>query len=232
MAVWKKVSIFALKIKIRKHMKSQLLKLDAPYQVIYAGGLVGRHIATLVTWEEDENGVMMDTISYPVIDRGEEYPAGKLVMTDLDDCRVLCPKEGATNLVWVANIIEYDFQQVDPAGVDYILERMKVLDCEIKMPTEKHADNKEYYRTEFTVTLDIMPLNGSWKEPRYYRVKSNRFEGFYFQAEGTAEEIYNELDLQMHIYLGRFYDYITCFKFQTHDMELDDVIDRLNNPHP
>ena len=62
-------------------MKSKLLKLDAPYNVIYAGGLVGRHIATMVTWKEDEEGDMIDTVSYPVIDMGEEYPAGKMVLT-------------------------------------------------------------------------------------------------------------------------------------------------------
>ena len=35
-------------------MKSQLLKLEAPYNVIYAGGKVGRHIATLMVWNDDE----------------------------------------------------------------------------------------------------------------------------------------------------------------------------------
>lgn len=28
-------------------MNSKILKLDAPYNVIYAGGKIGRHIATL-----------------------------------------------------------------------------------------------------------------------------------------------------------------------------------------
>ena len=75
-------------------MKSQLLKLEAPYNVIYAGGKVGRHIATLMVWNDDEEalGGIMDAASYPVIDEGEEFPAGTLCEdAELHDCRVLCP---------------------------------------------------------------------------------------------------------------------------------------------
>ena len=210
-------------------MKSKILKLDAPYQVIYAGGLVGRHIATMVTWTEDEEGEMADTVSYPIIDQGEEYPAGKMVMTDLDDCRVLCPKEGATNLGWVMKIIEYDFQQIEPAGAEYILERMRLLGCTIKMPTEKdEATGEELPRMKYMVTLYITPLNASWEEPCLYRVKSNRYDGFYFEAEGTADEIYNDLHYQLSCYKGYFYDDVSRIDFRTNDMELEDVIEKLN----
>ncbi len=211
-------------------MKSKLLKLDAPYNVIYAGGLVGRHIATMVTWKEDEEGEMIDTVSYPVIDMGEEYPAGKMVLTDLDDCRTLCPA-GGTNLIWVANIIEYDFQQLDPAGPGYILERMRLLDCKIAMPKEKNADGEELQRIHYTATLAITPLNGPWDKPRYYRVKSNRYEGFYFEAEGTEEKIYQDLSEQKSAYMNWFNDDICSITFRTYDMELDDVIKRLNDPN-
>ena len=70
-------------------MKSKLLKLDAPYQVIYAGGKVGRHIATLMVWnDDDENGGIFGAASYPVIDEGEEFPAGTLCEdAELHDCR-------------------------------------------------------------------------------------------------------------------------------------------------
>ena len=37
-------------------MNSKILKLDAPYSIIYAGGKIGRHIATLMTWEDDVDG--------------------------------------------------------------------------------------------------------------------------------------------------------------------------------
>ena len=38
-------------------MNSKILKLDAPYNIIYAGGRVGRHIATMTIWDDDDMGI-------------------------------------------------------------------------------------------------------------------------------------------------------------------------------
>lgn len=209
-------------------MKTQILKLDAPYHVIYAGGYVGRHIATLVTWKENEEGDLIDSQSYPVLDLGEEYPAGKLVPVDVEDCRSLCPPKG-TNLYWVAKIIEYDFQQEIPAGADYILERMKLLDCFIKMPVREDKDGNEVQIYDYKATLDVMCLKGFSDEPGcIYRVRSNRYEGFYFESEGTADEVYNDLSMQLHTYLHHFHDEVFTIRFQTGDGQLLNVTNRLN----
>ena len=209
-------------------MNSKILKLDAPYNVIYAGGLVGRHIATMVTWTEDEDGEMTDTVSYPIIDRGEEFPAGKLVMEDLDDCRVICPNGKKTNLYWLAHIIEYDFQQLEPAGTEYIIERTQRLGCKIVFPKIKNENGVEITKWDFNATLYITPLNASWEEKQEFIVKSNVYEGFYFQAEGTAHEIQNELEYQLSVYTGYFPKELIRIRFQTSDFELDDVIKYLN----
>ena len=59
-------------------MKSKMLKLDAPYNVIYAGGLIGRHIATLVTWTEDdeEQTIVGDVVAGETVGPGDsrEFP--------------------------------------------------------------------------------------------------------------------------------------------------------------
>jgi hypothetical protein len=213
-------------------MKSQLLKLEAPYNVIYAGGKVGRHIATLMVWNDDEEalGGIMDAASYPVIDEGEEFPAGTLCEdAELHDCRVLCPP-GGTNLIWVAKIIEYDFQQLEPAGAAYILERMKLLGCKIAMPMEKDQETGEMVqRMRYKATLDVWCIQGFEGEPdAVYRVRSNRFQGFYFQSEGTAEEVYNDLSYQLSVYEGNFYDDLISIQFQTNDGQLTEVTNRLN----
>ncbi|MCR5849218.1 MAG: hypothetical protein K6G92_00710 [Bacteroidaceae bacterium] len=209
-------------------MKSKLLKLDAPYNVIYAGGYVGRHIATLVTWTEDEDGDMIDTVSHPIIDRGEEYPAGKLVMEDLDDCRVLCPP-GGTNLFWVANIIEYDFQQLEPVGPYDILQRMRFLNCFIKMPIHKDQETgEEVQDMEFEASLDSWCLKGFGEPGSLYRVKGNRFNGFYFQAEGTVKEIYIELSSQLGAYQEFFHDDLISIRFYIDDPDLMKITNRLN----
>lgn len=220
-------------------MNSKLMKLDAPYNVIYAGGKVGRHIATLMVWNDDDEmaGGITDAASYPVIDEGEEFPAGTLIdYAELHDCRVICPysekeKCNATNLFWVANMIEYDFQQLEPVGAEYILERMKLLGCKIAMPTEKDKETgEEVYKINFDVTLWIMKVSGPIGNDNegVFRVTSNRHDGFYFEAEGTPEEILNELEYQRNVYLGAFNDDINSISFQTSDLFEDNWVEKLN----
>lgn len=220
-------------------MNSKLIKLDAPYNVIYAGGKVGRHIATLMVWNDDEEmaGGITDAASYPVIDEGEEFPAGTLIdCAELHDCRVICPyseKEGcpATNLFWVAKMIEYDFQQLEPVGAEYILERMKLLGCQIAMPTEKDKETgEEVYQIDFDVTIYVMKLSGPVGNDNegVFRVTSNHFCGFYFEAEGTPEEIQSELRYQRNVYLGAFNDEINRISFHTDDLFKDNWVEELN----
>ena len=220
-------------------MNSKLIKLDAPYNVIYAGGKVGRHIATLMVWNDDEEmaGGITDAASYPVIDEGEEFPAGTLIdYAELHDCRVICPyseKEGcpATNLFWVAKMIEYDFQQLEPVGAEYILERMKLLGCQIAMPTERDKETgEEVYQIDFDVTLYVMKMSGPVGNDNegVFRVTSNHFCGFYFEAEGTPEEIQSELRYQRNVYLGAFNDEINRISFHTDDLFKDNWVEELN----
>jgi hypothetical protein len=220
-------------------MNSKLIKLDAPYNVIYAGGKVGRHIATLMVWNDDEEmaGGITDTASYPVIDEGEEFPAGTLIdYAELHDCRVICPysekrKCNATNLYWVAKMIEYDFKQLEPVGAEYILERMKLLGCQIAMPTEKDKETgEEVYQIDFDVTLYVMKLSGPVGNDNegVFRVTSNHFGGFYFEAEGTPEEIQSELRYQRNVYLAAFNDEINSISFHTTDLFGDNWVEKLN----
>ena len=55
-------------------MNSKILKLDAPYNIIYAGGRVGRHIATMTVWEDNDMGIY-DARQYAMIDEGGELAA-------------------------------------------------------------------------------------------------------------------------------------------------------------
>jgi len=214
-------------------MNSKLMKLDAPYNVIYAGGKVGRHIATLMVWNDDDEmaGGITDAASYPVIDEGEEFPAGTLIdYAELHDCRVICPPDG-TNLYWVAKMIEYDFQQLEPVGAEYILERMKLLGCQIAMPTEKDKETgEEVYRINFNVTLYVMKVSGPVGNDNegVFRVTSNRHNGFYFEAEGTPKEIQSELEYQRSVYLGAFIDEINSISFHTSDLFEDNWVEEMN----
>lgn len=220
-------------------MNSQIIKLDAPYQVIYAGGKIGRHIATVMTWEDDQEGdaAIIGARQYPVIDQGGEFVAGTLVCeAELEDCRVVCPvnKEGkpGTNLYWFASMVEYDFLQEEPMGADHMFDRLKALDCTIALPEDKNRkdeDGNPLPQTDYLISLDILPLREQEGEETTYRVKSNKFGGFYFESYGTAKEIYYDLQYQRTCYMEMFRKHLIEIKFYTEDMMLlDDVIEKLN----
>ena len=61
-----------------------------------------------------------------------------------------------------------------------------------------------------------------------YEWRSNRWEGFYFQSEGTAKEVYYDLHAQLSVYQGHFFDDLISIRFQTNDGQLLNVINRLN----
>lgn len=232
-------------------MNSKILKLDAPYQVIYAGGKIGRHIATMITWADDpeDDGCIIESHSYPIIDQGEEYPAGTLVnWAELEDCRVICsynPKNGitGTNLYWMSGIIEYDFQQIESAGAEYILERLKRLDCKILLPEEELKDEdgklvldedgkKEMVtKYDYEANLYISFKRGDFEDDpskREYIVKSPTHQSLYFEASGTADEIYSELTYQLSVYNYYLLHGIGSVTFMTNDGLLADVMNRLN----
>lgn len=232
-------------------MNSKLLKLNEPYNVIYAAGKIGRHIATLMTWADDPDseGEVIGAHQYPVIDQGEEFPAGTLVEeAELEDCRVVCsynPENGitGTNIYWLAGIIEYDFRQLEPSGAEYILERLKCLGCQIKLAEEelKDEDGKKVLdengkpervtKYDYDGCLYISQTKGNFDknpENREYIVKSPSHQGLYFESMGTADEIYSDLSYQLSIYKHYLLGGIGDVRFHSDDMMLADVLNRLN----
>ena len=113
-------------------MNSKILKLDAPYNIIYAGGRVGRHIATMTVWEDNDMGIY-DAHQYAMIDEGGELAAGALaVEAELGDCRVICNEsDPRVRLRWLAEIVEYDLRQEEPVEFRYIWERLSLLGVKV-----------------------------------------------------------------------------------------------------
>lgn len=212
------------RFKGNKKMATKLLKLAPPYQVILAGTTVGLHTATLIKWNDDD---ITDNESYPIVDEGEETPSGTLCPMDIHDCIVVCPPNHKTNLGWLSKVIEHDFQQLEPAGIDYIMERLFLLGVDIAMPKEK--DGSEIW--DFDISLDFINPPVSWDKNPYYRVRGGRHEGLYFQSEGTADEVYNDLFQQLSSYYDFFLkkDIYIKVKFHTYDIDYNDpLMVRLN----
>jgi len=213
-------------------MNSKILKLDAPYNIIYAGGRVGRHIATLTVWEDNDMGIY-DAHQYAMIDEGGELASGTLaVEAELGDCRVICNEsDPRVRLRWLAEIVEYDLRQEEPVEFRYIWERLSLLG--VKVIWDKARDEKgELLRDEDGELIDenvytiSLTFDGTH---RHMVAQSYTTSGFYFYARGKVEDVYKELLYQLHQYEAAFYHDNLLIKLRTNDGWEQHIIDLLND---
>ena len=212
-------------------MNSKILKLDAPYNIIYAGGRVGRHIATMTIWEDDDMGIY-GARQYAMIDEGGELAAGALaVEADLSDCRVICNEsDPRVQLRWLAKIVEYDMRQEEPVEFQYIWERLSLLG--VKVIWDKARDEKgELLKDEDGELIDenVYTVSLSFEGTHDHMVaQSYTISGFYFYARGKVEDVYHDLRYQLSQYETAFYDDHLLIKFKTADGWERHIVDLLN----
>ena len=212
-------------------MNSKILKLDAPYNIIYAGGRVGRHIATMTIWNDDEMGIY-GSRQYAMIDEGGELAAGALaVEADLSDCRVICNEsDPRVQLRWLAKIVEYDMRQEEPVEFQYIWERLSLLG--VKVIWDKARDEKgELLKDEDGELIDenVYTVSLTFEGSHDHMVaQSYTSSGFYFYARGKVEDVYHDLRYQLSQYESAFHDDALLIKFKTADGWEKHIIDLLN----
>ena len=212
-------------------MNSKILKLDAPYNIIYAGGRVGRHIATMTVWEDNDMGIY-DAHQYAMIDEGGELAAGALaVEAELGDCRVICNEsDPRVRLRWLAEIVEYDMRQEDPVEFHYIWERLSLLGVKViwdkardeKGELLKDEDGEPFDENVYTISLTFEGTHS------HMVAQSYTTSGFYFYARGKVEDVYNELYYQLSQYETAFHNDYLLIKFKTIDSWEQHIVDLLN----
>ena len=212
-------------------MNSKILKLDAPYNIIYAGGRVGRHIATMTVWNDDEMGIY-GSRQYAMIDEGGELAAGALaVEADLSDCRVICNEsDPRVQLRWLAKIVEYDMRQEEPVEFQYIWERLSLLG--VKVIWDKARDeNGELLKDEDGELIDenVYTVSLTFEGSHDFMIaQSYTSSGFYFYARGKVEDVYHDLYYQLSQYESAFHYDDLLIKFETADGWERHIIDLLN----
>ena len=212
-------------------MNSKILKLDAPYNIIYAGGRVGRHIATMTVWEDNDMGIY-DARQYAMIDEGGELAAGALaVEAELSDCRVICNEsDPRVHMRWLAEIVKYDFEQEEPVEFTYLWERLSLFG--VKVIWDKARDENDELLTDDQgeyIDENVYTISLTFEGTHSHMVaQSYTTSGFYFYARGTVEEVYRELHYQHMTYESMFNRFDLLIKFTTPDGWEQHIIDLLN----
>ena len=212
-------------------MNSKILKLDAPYNIIYAGGRVGRHIATMTVWEDNDMGIY-DARQYAMIDEGGEFAAGTLAVEAYqNDSRVICNEsDPRVHLRWLAEIVKYDFEQEEPVEFTYLWERLSLFG--VKVIWDKARDENDELLTDDQgeyIDENVYEISISFDGTHEYMfARSYTTSGFYFYARGTVEEVYRELHYQHMTYESMFNRFDLLIKFTTPDGWEQHIIDLLN----
>lgn len=212
-------------------MNSQILKLEAPYNIIYAGGRIGRHIATMTVWNDDDMGIY-GASQYAMLDGGGELAAGILATeAELCDCRVICnerdPRVGLRSL---AEIVKFDLEQEEPVEFAYLWERLSLLG--VKVTWDKARDEKGTLLKDDDGELideNVYEVSISFDGTHEHLLaRSYVSSGFYFYARGPVEEVYKELHYQHMMYESMFDTHDLLIHFETPDGWEQHFIDLLN----
>ena len=93
-------------------METQLVRLDAPYNLICGRNMkLGLHIATLLVITKGRQDKPKEVLSYPVVEGGDK-PGGE-VWTDceLGGCEVICRQNDGINWIFVKAIMRHFYEQ-------------------------------------------------------------------------------------------------------------------------
>lgn len=123
-----------------------------------------------------------------------------------------------------AELVKFDFEQLNPVEAGHLWDQLVGLGVEMDFPKSKESGEE---KTEFEVCLYFFGTQ------RHLKVDSNLSTGFCFHAEGSAEEVYQQLHYQHQIYEAMFYSRNLVITFETNDgFEMEqEIVDRLNQLH-
>lgn len=202
---------------------TELLRLDAPYNYIYYGGIVGKHIATLITVTDktgEDGKYHIETHSHPVVTYNGKTAEGVVWNNvEVTQCRTVCSETdkrvtlGEFNELLV--IGEHGTYEIDPEFHPFSSQRPNPLDLRtgmnaagitLVMPREFMAPDMIGIRKKLKVWLSF------GADCDMYFAQSNinlvpelelQTSPLYFSAwqpttEEGLKELYNELSLQLY----------------------------------
>lgn len=138
---------------------TELLKLDAPHQVIYCGGEVGLHVATLIVVDErrDVEGhyLGIETHSHPVVSYGDGGEGVVWNRAEVRDTTHLCMEgDEAVDLKRINDILSAEIGSNLKPSLLHITSRLKDLGIKINVPLREVMEQPKTLCLCFSGLLD------------------------------------------------------------------------------
>lgn len=232
-------------------IQTQLLKLDPPYNFIFCNGIIGKHIATLITClpKTNESGqYSLETHSHPVVKYADSPDGVVWDKAELKECQVLCDE--TNKQISLDDFLKYSYYvhptllpipgsapNLSLSTVQAIEFNISLRSCGIavKWPMLNIA-GKERPQDSFEISL--MFEKNPEGSARQYSCRTYGGSDIEFSG-GVALGFYSDFDTkqdlehQLQNFIGNYYTIFNDHQFKIvftsfTKSEFDDVIDKVN----
>lgn len=216
---------------------TELLKLDAPYNYIYYGGVVGKHVATLITVTDktgEDGKYHIETHSHPVVTYNGKTAEGVVWgNVEVTQCRTVCSETDKRVTLREFNellmIGEHGTYETDTEDTPYSSQPVRPFDLRIGMdaagitlvmPREMLAPDVSGIRKKLKVWLSFGADCDTYfaqsrvdTEPELgLRLKTSPL---YFSVwQSSTEELYDELTMQLYEWQKTLEEYRVEIEFE------------------
>lgn len=212
-------------------MKTQILKLDTPYEYIFCNGHTALHIATLIVYEakmNEDGEYELETHSHPIV-RNFSTPSGTVWnKAELRDCDVLCREDNMQiSLRKFRQILSrypesYENEYEGKGKSINPIWKKDLEDIGIKIAWPVGEDGKEHFK-EFNVKLEIT----SGKHSAYLCTDYYTDYFFYVEADdldGLKAQLINKRD--WYYYIFKEHDF--AIRFTCDNKRYESIIKEIN----
>jgi hypothetical protein len=232
-------------------METQLVRLDAPYNVIFGNnGRFGLHIATLIVVDEMTEGksrftrTELRSRSYPVVSTAFDLEGNVWMGSELKSCLRICRQNETITLYTFKQFMDfcdakgmgrlYTFpMSFNIAMMSYGIKLnfsnsstgRKISDFEVELLFDEDDKSIESYRYghQAFITDGLCMVHTGSESPFYF------WSAFPMDEETPGETI-EEMTMLRDSYLHAFqFDGLKSITFTTKDQKYQDFVDKLNN---
>lgn len=201
--------------------QTHLLKLDAPYMIVWddVEQRIYKHFATLIEIKEDENGKLC-TAEYAVDETGRVSYA-----STLDHCMEVCKEYEHIKLQDFIHILMLTPKESwYPNGlfsINYLARSLHEYEVDVELPGEMEANGEEW---EIQTRLHLGKT-----EDGFYWVENGYGNFFFGERKETQSELEEYLVYMRNEYYRAFPDKRFRIVFTTTDEDWQEVVDKVNS---
>lgn len=232
-------------------MDTQLVKLDAPYNVIFdSKRRFGLHIATLIVVDEVTTGqgrfarTNLRSRSFPVVNTAFSLEGEVWIESELNSCHRICRQKETISLYDLRKFMKYSYshgvRHLDDLPMSF---NVAMMSYDIKMNFFDSSTCKKVSDFEIELLFDegkkrigsYLSENSSYIPEGVCLVHTDSESSFYFWSafqmdKEKAEETINELAALRDAYLHAFkFDGLKSITFTTKNEKYQGFVDSLNN---